>query len=46
MARVSDSRHADADCDEIKFPLGLWKQGEKRNHVLTCSGSSASERWK
>ncbi len=36
IGRVYDSRY-DRDCtDEVKFPLGLWKQGEKRTFEVPC----------
>jgi len=36
IGRVYDSRY-DRDCtDEVKFPLGLWKQGETRAFEVRC----------
>ena len=36
LGRVDDSRY-DRNCiDAIKFPLGIWKQGETRNFTFTC----------
>jgi len=38
LGRVYDSRY-DRDCvDEVKFPLGLWKDGEKRVFDVSCNG--------
>jgi len=38
LGRVYDSRY-DRDCkDEVKFPLGLWKDGETRAFDVPCSG--------
>lgn len=37
LGRVYDSRARDLGCrEEVKFPLGLWKQGEVREYELTC----------
>lgn len=36
LGRVFDSRY-DRNCiDAIKFPLGIWNQGETRNFTFTC----------
>ena len=36
LGRVYDSRY-DRNCvDAIKFPLGIWKQGEMRKFAFTC----------
>ena len=36
IGRVYDSRY-DRNCaDEVKFPLGLWQQGETREYKLHC----------
>jgi hypothetical protein len=38
LGRVFDSRY-DRDCvDEVKFPLGRWKQGETRTFRVSCNG--------
>ena len=38
LGRVYDSRY-ERDCvDEVKFPLGEWRDGEKRVFDVTCSG--------
>ena len=38
LGRVYDSRY-ERDCvDEVKFPLGLWKEGEKRVFEVSCNG--------
>ncbi len=40
LGRVYDSRY-ERDCvDEVKFPLGLWKEGEKRVFEVSCNGGS------
>ena len=44
MARVFDSRYDDADCDENKFPLGLWKEGETRHYELSCNGGKRARK--
>jgi hypothetical protein len=37
LGRVFDSRY-DRDCvDEVKFPLGLWKEGETREFQVSCN---------
>ena len=35
LGRVFDSRHETCS-GEVKFPLGLWKQGEVREYYLNC----------
>lgn len=38
LGRVYDSRY-ERDCiDEVKFPLGLWRQGETRVFEVSCNG--------
>lgn len=38
LGRVYDSRY-DRNCiDEVKFPLGLWRQNEERNFTVICGG--------
>ena len=38
LGRVYDSRYG-RDCDnEVKFPLGYWKQGETRVYEVQCNG--------
>ncbi len=38
LGRVADSRY-DRNCtDAIKFPLGVWKQGETRRFTVSCNG--------
>jgi len=38
LGRVYDSRY-DRDCvNEVKFPLGYWKQGETRVYSVNCNG--------
>jgi hypothetical protein len=37
LGRVSDSRY-ERDCrDEVKFPLGTWKEGESRTFEVPCN---------
>ena len=40
MGRVFDSRYARDCIDEVKFPLGLWKQGEVRTYTVSCNGGA------
>ena len=38
LGRVYDSRY-DRDCiNEVKFPLGYWRQGETRVYEVICNG--------
>ena len=37
LGRVYDSRYGRDCIDEVKFPLGVWKQGEKRNFEVSCN---------
>jgi len=38
LGRVYDSRY-DRDCvNEVKFPLGYWRQGETRVYEVKCNG--------
>jgi hypothetical protein len=38
LGRVFDSRYPQLDCrGEVKFPLGLWKQGEVREYQVDCT---------
>jgi hypothetical protein len=40
LGRVFDSRYANFGCiGEVKFPLGLWKQGEVREYQVDCARS-------
>lgn len=36
LGRVYDSRYGRYCPDEVKFPLGWWKQGEKRVYDIVC----------
>jgi hypothetical protein len=36
LGRVYDSRYGRYCPDEVKFPLGWWKQGEKRIYDIVC----------
>lgn len=38
IGRVYDSRYGRDCMDEVKFPLGLWKQGEQRVFDISCNG--------
>jgi hypothetical protein len=41
LGRVFDSRYPQRGCrDEVKFPLGLWKQGEVREYQVPCASGS------
>jgi hypothetical protein len=41
LGRVFDSRYARYNCrGEVKFPLGLWKQGEVRDYRVDCGGET------
>ena len=43
LGRVYDSRYPQLQCaGEVKFPLGLWKQGEVREYQLGCARGSRS----
>jgi hypothetical protein len=46
LGRVYDSRY-DRDCvNEVKFPLGYWKQGETRVYEVKCNGLRKPRRLK
>jgi hypothetical protein len=38
LGRVFDSRYARDCVDEVKFPLGLWRDGETRVFDVSCDG--------
>src|ERR1043165_633657 len=38
LGRVYDSRYGRDCVDEVKFPLGVWKEGEKRVFSVPCNG--------
>ena len=38
LGRVYDSRYGRDCIDEVKFPLGSWKEGEKRVFEVSCNG--------
>jgi hypothetical protein len=41
LGRVFDSRYPQLGCrGEVKFPLGLWKQGEVREYRVACARGS------
>jgi hypothetical protein len=41
LGRVFDSRYPQRGCrDEVKFPLGLWKQGEVREYRIPCTSGA------
>lgn len=47
LGRVYDSRNDKRPCtDEVKFPLGLWKQGETRTFELKCGSRTRQIRLK
>jgi hypothetical protein len=37
LGRVHDSRYARDCTDEVKFPLGQWKKGERRTFDILCN---------
>ena len=41
LGRVYDSRYERNCTDEVKFPLGVWKQGETRRFVISCEGGKS-----
>jgi len=40
LGRVFDSRYARDCVDEVKFPLGIWKEGETRVFDVSCNRGS------
>ena len=44
LGRVFDSRYARDCVDEVKFPLGLWKEGETRVFDVSCNGGRLKRR--
>jgi hypothetical protein len=44
LGRVYDSRYARDCVDEVKFPLGIWKQGETRVFDVSCNNGSLRRR--
>jgi len=40
LGRVYDSRYERECVDEVKFPLGLWKEGETRVFDVSCNSGS------
>lgn len=38
LGRVYDSRYGRDCINEVKFPLGLWKKGERRVFQVACNG--------
>ena len=38
LGRVYDSRYGRDCIEDIKFPLGVWKQGETRRYSILCNG--------
>lgn len=40
LGRVFDSRYARNCVDEVKFPLGLWKDGETRVFDVSCNNGN------
>jgi hypothetical protein len=44
LGRVYDSRYPRDCLDEVKFPLGRWKQGEMRVFDVPCNGGRSVRR--
>ena len=44
LGRVYDNRYNRNCVDEVKFPLGLWRQGESRNYRIECETRSRTIR--
>ena len=44
LGRVYDNRYNRNCVDEVKFPLGLWRQGESRNYRIECEMQSRTIR--
>lgn len=44
LGRVFDSRYGRDCVDEVKFPLGVWKEGEKRMFDVSCNGGQLRRR--
>jgi hypothetical protein len=44
LGRVFDSRYGRDCVDEVKFPLGLWRQGERRVFQVSCNGGQLRRR--
>jgi len=40
LGRVFDSRYGRDCVDEVKFPLGLWKDGETRVFDVSCNNGT------
>lgn len=40
LGRVYDSRYRRDCIDEVKFPLGTWKKGERRVFKVSCNGGN------
>ena len=40
LGRVFDSRYRRDCVDEVKFPLGWWKDGETREYDISCNGET------
>jgi hypothetical protein len=44
LGRVFDSRYGRDCVDEVKFPLGLWKEGETRGFAVSCNNGALRRR--
>jgi len=44
LGRVFDNRYNRNCVDEVKFPLGIWRQGESRNYRIECETRSRTIR--
>lgn len=40
LGRVYDSRYGRDCIDEVKFPLGVWRDGEKRSFEVICNNGA------
>ena len=40
LGRVFDSRYGRDCIDEVKFPLGVWKENESRTFNVSCNGGA------
>ena len=44
LGRVYDSRYGRDCIDEVKFPLGVWKEGERRVFDVSCNNGALRRR--
>ena len=40
LGRVFDSRYGRDCIDEVKFPLGVWKENESRTYAVSCNNGT------